>query len=65
MDEDDRSAAPRARYRWPWFVLAAVVLGLGAAIVWMSIAAAQLRSYREPYAGGADTNSEGRVPGQR
>jgi len=26
------------RYRWPWFVLAALVLGVVLAVVWMSYA---------------------------
>ena len=26
------------RYRWPWFVLAALLLGVALAIVWMSFA---------------------------
>lgn len=30
--------APKTNYRWPWFVLAAVLLGIVLAILWMSYA---------------------------
>jgi hypothetical protein len=29
---------PKQNYRWPWFVLAAVLLGIVLAIAWMSYA---------------------------
>ena len=29
---------PQRHYRWPWFLLAAVVLGIILGIVWMSVA---------------------------
>jgi len=34
MDEQNGNAAKR-RYHWPWFVLAAVLLFLALAILWM------------------------------
>ena len=34
MDESDKNL-PRRGYKWPWFVLAAVVLGFVLAIIWM------------------------------
>lgn len=34
------------RYKWPWFVLAAVVLFIALAILWMSIAVHREREER-------------------
>jgi hypothetical protein len=34
---DDRNESPQ-RHRWPWFVLAAFLLAVALAIVWMSFA---------------------------
>jgi putative heme-binding domain-containing protein len=42
---DDNNARPR--YRWPWFVLAALVLGAVLVVVWMSAAVRQIREQRE------------------
>jgi hypothetical protein len=33
---EPNEAAPRRRYQWPWFVLAAFLLGVALAILWMS-----------------------------
>ena len=38
---------PKQNYRWPWFVGAAVVLGLALAIVWMSIAVKKVERERD------------------
>jgi hypothetical protein len=38
---------PAPRYRWPWFVLAAVVLGVVLAIVWMGFAVHRERQERD------------------
>ena len=35
------------RYQWPWFVLAALVLGVVLAIVWMSYAVHRERQERD------------------
>ena len=35
MDDPNENPPPR-RYRWPWFVLAAFLLGVALAILWMS-----------------------------
>jgi hypothetical protein len=43
MDEDDTN--PR-RYKWPWFVLAAVVLAMALAIVWVSFAVRKVEQER-------------------
>ena len=49
-DKESNSAAPR--YRWPWFVLAAVILGAVLAVVWMSVAVRRIREQRiaDPFA---------------
>ena len=41
--------SPR-RYRWPWFVAAAVVLGIVLAVIWMSFAVKQVEQERDPNA---------------
>jgi hypothetical protein len=44
------------RYKWPWFMLAAVVLGVALAIVWMSFAIhreKQERDFNAPIPAGA------------
>jgi hypothetical protein len=39
--------APNRRYRWPWFVLAAVVLFVVLAMVWMSFAVHREKQERD------------------
>ena len=42
---------PKQNYRWPWFALAAVLLGLLLAVLWVGNAAkkiAQQRDYNAP-----------------
>jgi hypothetical protein len=46
----------KPRYRWPWFVLAAILLAIVLAIAWMGFAVHRLREYREPYAVPPATN---------
>ena len=43
--QDEPDGKPR--YRWPWFVLAAVVLFIALAIVWMNIAVHRERQERD------------------
>jgi len=31
--------SPKPKYQWPWFVLAAVLLGLALAVLWVGLAA--------------------------
>ncbi len=45
------------RYRWPWFVLAAVLLGVVLAIVWMCFAVHQEKQERDVNAPLPDTPS--------
>jgi len=40
----DRS---KQRYTWPWFLLAAIVLGIALAIIWMSREVQRTRQNRE------------------
>lgn len=47
MDEDQTSPGGKPRYRWPWFVLALLLLGAALAILWVSIAALHVRAERE------------------
>jgi hypothetical protein len=53
---DDKNAdAASPRYRWPWFVLAAVILGVVLAIAWMSVAVHRIREQRIAYPPAAPT----------
>lgn len=43
---DDQNENPQ-RYKWPWFVLAAVLLFLALAVVWMSFAVQREKQERD------------------
>jgi len=43
---DDENKNPR-RYKWPWFVLAAVLLFVALTVVWMSFAVRRERQERD------------------
>ncbi len=43
MDDDNQN--PR-HYKWPWFVLAAVLLGIVLAVVWVSFAVKKVEQER-------------------
>jgi hypothetical protein len=45
MDEPDETP-PRQKYKWPWFVLAAVVVFVALAILWVSLAAKKVEQER-------------------
>jgi hypothetical protein len=38
---------PKRNYQWPWFVLAAVLLGIVLAILWVSFAARKVEQERD------------------
>jgi len=40
-------AGARPRYKWPWFLLAAVVLAIVLAVLWMSKEVERLRRIRD------------------
>ena len=42
---DDEEKNPR-RYKWPWFVLAAFLLGLALAVLWMIFEVQTIRQER-------------------
>ena len=46
MAEPNEDGTP-PRYRWPWVVLAALVLAVILAVVWMSFAVRKLRQERD------------------
>jgi hypothetical protein len=46
MDESAGNA-PKPKYKWPWFVLAAVVLAIVLAVVWVAIAAKKVEQQRD------------------
>jgi hypothetical protein len=53
MDDDNQN--PR-RYKWPWFALAAVVLAVTLAVVWVSFAVKKVereRNFNAPVPAGA------------
>jgi hypothetical protein len=46
MEKPDGDA-PQQKYKWPWFVGAAVVLGIALAIVWMFFAVKKVERERD------------------
>jgi hypothetical protein len=46
MDESNEN--PPRRYRWPWFVLAAFLLGLALAVLWMIFDVRTVERERSP-----------------
>jgi hypothetical protein len=50
-------SGPRPRYKWPWFVLAAVVLAIVLAVLWMSKEVERLRQIRDANSPPPETNA--------
>jgi len=48
MDNTDAPPA-KPRYRWPWFLLAAIMLGAVLVVIWMSVAVRRVREQRESF----------------
>jgi len=48
VNDPIKEPEPKPRYKWPWFLLAAVVLGTVLFVVWVTIAAVRTRQMREP-----------------
>jgi len=46
MNENESPPAKRT-YRWPWFLLAALLLGAGLAVLWVGMAARRISEMRE------------------
>ena len=46
MSEPDDNS-PKQKYKWPWFVLAAVVLFFALAVLWVAIAAKKVEQQRD------------------
>ena len=44
---EQNEVPPGQKYRWPWFVLAAVLLGIVLAVVWMGFAVKKIERERE------------------
>ena len=44
---NEPSENPKRHYKWPWFVLAAVVLGIALAVVWMFFAVKKVERERD------------------
>jgi hypothetical protein len=53
-------AQPKRRYTWPWFVLAAVLLGILLTILWLSREIARTRRIKELNEPVAETNKTAR-----
>jgi hypothetical protein len=49
VNEPDQNPDPQTppRYRWPWFVLAAFVLAVVLAVLWMTAEVRRQKQYRE------------------
>ena len=48
IEMDEQNQNPPRRYKWPWFVLAAFLLGLLLAIVWMMFDVRAIEQERSP-----------------
>ena len=46
MSEPDNHS-PKPQYKWPWFVLAAVLLGMVLAVMWVGAAAKKVEQQRD------------------
>ena len=46
MDEPNGNA-PKPNYQWPWFVLAAVLLAIVLAVLWVTVAAKKVEQQRD------------------
>ena len=46
MSEPDENF-PKPKHKWPWFVLAAVLLGIVLAILWVGAAAKKVEEQRD------------------
>ena len=46
--ERNEDAVPRRRYKWPWFLLAAVILAIVLAVIWIALKARSIREERDP-----------------
>jgi len=47
MMNEPGEISPIQNYKWPWFVLAAVVLGIVLAVLWMSFAVNREKQERD------------------
>jgi hypothetical protein len=57
-----RSTAPPQRYKWPWFVLAAFILAIILAVVWMRAEIERTRRIRDANAPAPATGSNQTQP---
>jgi hypothetical protein len=44
----DQTTPARPRYRWPWFLLAGVLLGIALAVIWLSAEVRRVKERRQP-----------------
>lgn len=47
MTETPDENPPKRNYKWPWFVLAAVVVFIALAVLWVSLAAKRVEQERD------------------
>ena len=62
--DDNNDNQPGRRYVWPWFLLAALLLGVALAILWMSLEIRRTKERRDPNAppprmGSVDRRNDG------
>jgi hypothetical protein len=63
MDNDNQNqikATPTRRYIWPWFVLAALILAIALAILWVSKEVQRTRRQRDFNSTGSNSSVETR-----
>jgi hypothetical protein len=47
MSAPDDNSSLKRKYKWPWFVLAFVVLGIVLAVFWVALAARKIEQQRD------------------
>jgi hypothetical protein len=56
MTNEPGENPPKRNYQWPWFVLAAALLGIALAVVWVGFAVKKVereRDFKAPVSAGA------------
>ncbi len=58
----NETVPPPRRYRWPWFVLGAVLLGAALTVLWVSAEVRRTQARRQYYLPTSETNAAAPKP---
>jgi hypothetical protein len=62
---NEQNAKPRPRYRWPWFLLAGVLLGVVLAVIWLAAEVRRVKEQRQYDFVPANATNSASVPSAR